>query len=804
MFFLICLPILFLVLSATSSASLDRDDQQVYVVHIHPAKVAELDRSLQGDQKRWYEAIMNSLAEFSSLQVEEDTSNIISEENRVMERSPPQLLYVYETVMSGFSAKLSGKQLNFLENMDGFLSAAPDEMFNLHTTYSPLFLGLHPGKGLWGVPSSASDVVVGVVDTGIWPEHVSFRDNSDQSSVPSRWRGTCEEGTRFSAANCNKKLIGARAFFKGYEAAAGRINETADFRSPRDAQGHGTHTASTAAGSLVPGASTLGGVAKGVAAGMSFASRIAAYKVCWHSGCASSDIYAAIDRAVADGVDVLSLSLGGGGSRPYYTDNMAIAAFGAVQKGVFVSVSAGNAGPTESTVSNTAPWLTTVAASYLDRDFLSTVILGDGRSFEGASLERTSTSSTKRHWYSLAYGDSAGGQGANYCTGGSLSPKLVRGKIVACDRGMNGRTEKGEEVKRAGGVAMLLLNTEPQGEERLADTHVLPASSLGATAAKAVREYAMVMTGSGPTSGRKKPTAKIVFHGAVFGSPAPTMAAFSSRGPNSVGPDVIKPDVTAPGVNILAAWPPIVSPSELASDNRRVSFNLLSGTSMSCPHVSGLAAMIKSVHPEWSPAAIKSALMTTAYTVNNRKAPVGDAGSTSAGSATPFAFGSGHVDPERASDPGLVYDITTEDYMNYFCSLNYSSTQRQILVGRNYDCPEAAGAPAPGDLNYPSFAVTLGGTGGRNVTTATYTRTVTNVGIPGKYAVGVTEPKGVLVTVVPETLHFTKDGEKMTYKVKFEAFAGKSIGSGQHSYGDLVWVSGGRYSVRSPIAVSWK
>ncbi|XP_068634691.1 subtilisin-like protease SBT1.1 [Aristolochia californica] len=762
--------LLALMVVAASSAS---QDGQIYVVHMDPIKVAELDRSLQG-VKRWYEAVMDSIIEYSSQ--EEDKG---SEDG---EMQSPQLLYVYETVLSGFSAKLSTKQFKFLQNVDGFLFATPDEVLNLHTTYSPLFLGLHAGKGLWGIPNSASDVIVGVIDTGIWPEHVSFRDGK-VGPVPSHWRGICEEGTRFSTANCNKKLIGARAFFKGYESAAGRINETVDFRSPRDTQGHGTHTASTAAGNLVPGASMLG-VAGGVAGGMSFASRIAAYKVCWPSGCSSADIYAAIDQAVADGVDVLSLSLGGG-SRPYYMDNMAIAAFGAVQKGVFVSVSAGNAGPQESTVSNTAPWLMTGAASYLDRSFLSTVKFGDRRSFRGASLY--SGKPTKQ--LSLVYGDSAGGEGAQYCIRGSLSPKLVKGKIVACDRGMNGRTDKGEQVKLAGGAAMLLLNTEAQGEEYFADAHVLPASSLGAMAAKATRDY---------VTGTKKPYAKIVFEGAVYGSPAPTMAAFSSRGPSSVGPEVIKPDVTAPGVNILAAWPPTVSPTEIATDKRRVSFNLVSGTSMSCPHVSGLAALIKSVHRDWSPAAIKSALMTTAYTLNNRKAPMGDAGTNSAGSATPFAFGSGHVDPERASDPGLIYDITTEDYSNYFCSLNYSSSQREILVGRNYDCPEQGPAQV-GDLNYPSFSVIFEGL--RNTTAVTYTRTVTNVGMPGRYSVGVSEPEGVSVTVVPNVMAFTKNGEKMSYKVKFVALARRTR-SGS-SFGELVWVSG-RYSVRSPIAVSWK
>ena len=177
---------------------------------------------------------------------------------------------------------------------------------------------------------------------------------------------------------------------------------------------------------------------------------------------------------------------------------------------------------------------------------------------------------------------------AQYCTKGSLDPKLVKGKIVACERGINSRTGKGEEVKMAGGAGMILLNSENQGEELFADPHVLPATSLGSSASKTIRSYIF--------HSAKAPTASISFLGTTYGDTAPVMAAFSSRGPSSVGPDVIKPDVTAPGVNILAAWPPTTSPSMLKSDKRSVLFNIVSGTSMSCPHVSGIAALIKSVH----------------------------------------------------------------------------------------------------------------------------------------------------------------------------------------------------------------
>ncbi|KAG2403830.1 Subtilisin-like protease [Vigna angularis] len=380
---------------------------------------------------------------------------------------------------------------------------------------------------------------------------------------------------------------------------------------------------------------------------------------------------------------------------------------------------------------------------------------------------------------------------AQYCTGGSLDPKLVHGKIVACERGINGRTEKGEEVKMAGGSGMILLNNEYQGEELFADPHILPATSLGASASKIVRSYSESV---------KKPTASISFMGTKFRDPAPVMAAFSSRGPSLVGSDVIKPDVTAPGVNILAAWPPKISPSFLKSDKRKVSFNILSGTSMSCPHVSGIAALLKSLHKDWSPAAIKSALMTTAYTLNNKGAPISDMAYNDSPLATPFVFGSGHVNPVSASDPGLVYDISTKDYFNYLCNINYTSSQIALLSRSNFVCSRKAFLQA-GDLNYPSFAVLFG----RSAFNAsvTYRRVVTNVGKSrSSYAVKVEQPNGVSVSVEPRKLKFEKLGQKLSYNVTFLATGGGKVG-GSSSFGSLIWVSD-RYKVRSPIAITWQ
>ncbi|KAK6239934.1 hypothetical protein QUC31_005403 [Theobroma cacao] len=358
--------------------------------------------------------------------------------------------------------------------------------------------------------------------------------------------------------------------------------------------------------------------------------------------------------------------------------------------------------------------------------------------------------------------------------------------MVVCQRGKNARAEKGEVVKMAGGAGMLLINTEREGEELLADSHVLPATSLGASAGNALKKY---------MNSTKSPTASIAFKGTTYGNRAPIAAALSSRGPNLVGLDVIKPDVTAPGVNILAAWPAITSPNELKSDKRIVLFNILTGTSMSCPHVSGIAALLKSRHKDWSPAAIKSALMTTAYVTDNKGSPILDVAFSS--SATPFALGSGHVDPERASDPGLIYDISPKDYIYYLCSLKYNASQISLFVD-NFTCPKHA-IMQPGDLNYPSFAVNFKSSAAENVT---YKRTVTNVGTPkSTYKVLVEEPKGVSVIVKPEILTFKMLGEKLSYKVTFIGLK-RTKPVAASSFGSLVWVSG-KYRVRSPIAASW-
>ncbi|XP_010920139.1 subtilisin-like protease SBT1.6 [Elaeis guineensis] len=708
---------------------------------------------------------------------------------------PLPLLHVYDTVFNGFSASLHPDRAAELARHPAVIAVFEDRLRRLHTTRSPQFLGLRTQVGLWSNSDYGSDVIVGVLDTGVWPERRSFSDRN-LGPVPSRWRGACETGPGFPASLCNRKLVGARSFSKGHDsnAAVGGagINGTVEFRSPRDADGHGTHTASTAAGRYAFRAS-MSGYAAGVAKGVAPKARIAAYKVCFKgAGCFDSDILAGFDRAVADGVDVISVSIGGGDgvAAPYYLDPIAIGSYGAVSKGVFVSSSAGNDGPTALSVTNLAPWLTTVGAGTIDRTFPAEVVLGDGRRLAGVSIYSGKPLAAGA-MLPVVYPGKSGGLSASLCMENSLDPKLVQGKIVICDRGSSPRVAKGVVVKEAGGAGMILANGISNGEGLVGDAHVLPACSVGSDEGDALKAY---------VSSAANPTATIAFKGTVVGvKPAPVVASFSGRGPNGLSPEILKPDLIAPGVNILAAWTDAVGPTGLDSDGRKTEFNILSGTSMACPHVSGAAALLKSAHPGWSPAAIRSAMMTTASLVDNRQKPVTD--ESTGGAATPLDVGAGHLNLDRAMDPGLVYDLGDQDYVAFLCALGYGPNAIQVITHAPASCP--AKRPAAENLNYPSMSVVFNGMAG-GAQSKTVVRTVTNVGAKAEavYKANVeVVGKGLTVKVKPAKLEFTAGVKKRSFAVMVTATGDGNRADGGVGYGYLTW-SDGTHEVRSPIVVS--
>ncbi|CAD5318202.1 unnamed protein product [Arabidopsis thaliana] len=315
---------------------------------------------------------------------------------------------------------------------------------------------------------------------------------------------------------------------------------------------------------------------------------------------------------------------------------------------------------------------------------------------------------------------------SNLCLPGSLDSSIVRGKIVVCDRGVNARVEKGAVVRDAGGLGMIMANTAASGEELVADSHLLPAIAVGKKTGDLLRD---------------------------------------SRGPNTVTPEILKPDVIGPGVNILAGWSDAIGPTGLDKDSRRTQFNIMSGTSMSCPHISGLAGLLKAAHPEWSPSAIKSALMTTAYVLDNTNAPLHDAADNSL--SNPYAHGSGHVDPQKALSPGLVYDISTEEYIRFLCSLDYTVDHIVAIVKRpSVNCSKKFSDPAS---------------------------SVYKVTVNGAPSVG--------ISVKPSKLSFKSVGEKKRYTVTFVSKKGVSM-TNKAEFGSITW-SNPQHEVRSPVAFSW-
>nr|XP_043614179.1 subtilisin-like protease SBT1.5 [Erigeron canadensis] len=782
--------LIFTILCFLVANSVQIDDTKTFIVKIQN----HLKPSVFTDVEHWYSATLGNLnSRKSNL---EKVKSLQGDE-----KSNQEFLHVYKTVFHGFSARLTPQEAQELEAQPGVVAVLPDEIRRLHTTRSVEFLGLVDNESNQILKESdyGSNVIIGILDTGIAPESPSFHDQ-DLGPIPSDWKGECMEGEKFTKDLCNKKLIGARYFTAGYEASIDITNNGSNLvKSARDTDGHGTHTASTAAGRTVPNAS-LFGFAKGTAAGVAPKARLAMYKICWGEECRESDILAGIDKAVEDGVHVISISVGGTTTRPYNLDPIAIGSFGAMSKGVFVSASAGNGGPDMMSVTNGAPWITTVGASTIDRRFPADLILEDGTVITGASVasgEWKTNPATKS--FPLIHGRNASqGQITNSksatCMPESLDNELVKGKIVICDRGGNARVKKGEVVKNAGGIGVIVSNVAPQGEGLVSDSYTIPGMLITESAGKKLNSY---------LNSSKNPVAKLIIRGTQTGvKPAPVVASFSSRGPSADSFYVLKPDIIAPGVDILAAWPDDVPPSETSSDSRRTRFNILSGTSMSCPHVSGFAALLKGAHPDWSPAMIRSAMMTTAYMTDTEGKPLLD--DQTYNESTVWSTGAGHVDPAKAVDPGLVYDITVDDYLHFLCAMNYSTQAFKRFSPKPFKCNKKHNKPW--NINYPSISIAYGEPRGLSESEVAITRTVTHVDDgTSTYKAIVTSPKGVNITIEPETMRFTAIGEKQSYTVKIasDKIKNGSWGSMETRLGKLTWTDG-KHNVVSPIVVTWQ
>lgn len=657
-------------------------------------------------------------------------------------------IYDYSVAFNGVAVDLTAAQAKKLSKLPSVVRLFHNERSTPTTNVTPGFLGLTGPGGLWsqlggaGRNGAGAGTVVGVIDTGIWPENpgVRFAD-TPKRRIPG-WEGICQAGENFSQQQCNDKLIGARYFYDGV--GKGNILP-ADYKSARDYDGHGTHTATTAAGS--PTTAVVDGVNYGTVSGMAPAARLAVYKACWDnkagdSGCWTADTTAAIDAAVADGVDAINFSIGGGSESTILSPDE-IAFLFAADAGVFVAASAGNNGPGASTTDHVSPWLTSTAAATAKVNE-KVVLLGNGARYVGASSTGTlpATPAVLSTAAGLAGADATQ---ARLCYPGTLNPAVVTGKVVVCDRGVIARVDKSQAVAAAGGVGMVLANTSPNSLN--ADLHVIPTVHVNETDGAAIKAY----VGGNPAA----TVAITTLNPGESTTQIPEIAEFSSRGPSvTTGGDILKPDIAAPGVDILAGISPV-------SDGGR-NWDLLSGTSMASPHIAGIGALLSQAHPDWSPAEMKSALQTSAVDM--------------ATPTSPFAQGAGLVQPTPAAAVDLVYDAGFMDWL-------------QFIQGQGLDVGVAPIDAS--DLNQATIAI------GQLAGSQTVTRTVTNVsGGTVTYNASASVP-GINVTVSPSSLTLAP-GESKSFEVTFTSTNAATLG--EYATGTLTWSNGSK-SVRSAVAV---
>ncbi|WP_369820619.1 S8 family serine peptidase [Pelomonas sp. Root1217] len=714
------------------------------------------------------------------------------------------VLATYKTVFNGFAASLTDDEARSLSTNSQVVGLWQDEARKLDTISTSKFLGLTAPGGLWSQSAGGSaikgeNLVIGVVDLGIWPENPAFFDRVDANGVPSNnpadtlvygpkpatYTGSCMAGEGIDPAkHCNNKLISIQHFNAGF-IASGRTPHWTSFASGRDDLGgatghggHGDHTASTAAGNSNVTA-IVNGIALGQASGMAPRARVASYKVCYTyvdvaatdgtgstNSCFTTDSVAAIDKAVADGVNVINFSISG--SQTSVNDPVEQAFYRASIAGVFVASSAGNSGPGQA-VAHISPWLTTVAASTHDRAFNGDATLGNAAKYTGASLNSLAEVNNKPIIRAEDAGIAGASANLNLCFSNplELDPAKVAGKIVVCTRGNNARVDKSLAVFNAGGIGMIM---QDNGAGLVAEAHSVPTVHVTTADGAAIKTYAQT---AGATASISK------FY--IGTAPAPIMANFSSRGPNAGDSNILKPDVAAPGVDVIAQ----VTPALSQGDRDAVAAGTLvpgpawasyQGTSMASPHVAGVALLLKQAHPTWGPGAIKSALMTTAYSTLN------DGLTGLSNGLLPWSQGSGHIDPNKAADPGLVYNAGKNDWVKYQCKVN------KAAVVPASDCTNIGTLNETTDLNLPTM------TAGTVIGSVTFPRTVTNVGSSSATYNATASVPGFTTVVTPASLTLAP-GASAAFTVKLTA---TTATEGVWNYGQLVW-NDGTHIVRSPI-----
>ncbi|XP_059639173.1 subtilisin-like protease SBT2.5 [Cornus florida] len=737
----------------------------------------------------------------------------------LLQRGSYTKLYSYTHLLNGFAVHVtSEKVLKTLQNVKGVSAIHEDIKMKKLTTHTPEFLGIPTGvwPTLGGPMSSGEGVVIGLIDTGINPYHPSFTSRSSSGANTSfltrsgKFKGKCVTGDLFPSTACNGKIIGAKYFARA-AIAAGKFNATRDYMSPFDADGHGSHTASTAAGNhRIPVIAS--NFNYGYASGMAPGARIAVYKALYSFGGYMSDVVAAVDQAVEDGVDILSLSIGPSrvpSGPAAFLNVLEIELLLATKAGVLVAQAAGNGGPSSSSILSFSPWITSVAASNTDRKYINSIKLGNGHSIIGTGLAPPTAGEVL--FPIVAAIDVCK---RNITTGlvtiescQNTEPfilSLVRGKIIICTYTFDFEFEDAsiatvaDTIQKVGAAGFILTTTPDVGSEQIKGTTAtfqVPGIILNNMhSSSALWEYYNSYTTRRSSRHAMSFTATARILGgrqAIYNGQAPVVASYSSRGPDVINTllktvDVLKPNIMAPGSSIWAAWSPN---SEGDQDSKGHHFALASGTSMATPHIAGAAALIKQKHPNWSPAMITSAMMTTADITDRTGVPILARHTKQLAPATPFDFGAGFINVSRAIDPGLVFNTKFNDYVEFLCAIpgvDDMSVRRAVGVG----CPKKRKAWCS-DLNTASVTVS------NLVGSRMVTRKVINVGGGNEtYKVSIREPLGVKISVSPKVFRISTMASRLIRLVLDATEATKA-----YTFGEMLLQGSQNHVVRVPIAV---
>jgi subtilisin family serine protease len=574
---------------------------------------------------------------------------------------------VYEVASNAVAVLLGADEAAMLAGMPGVAAVEAETRQHLHSDSGPAWIGAEVvWNGPAGLASRGAGRVIGVVDSGINRAHPSFAavgpvDGHVHGNPRGRLFGLCTS----NAGLCNTKLIGIYDFTvcSGETNYSGCTDEEANDGS--DADGHGSHVASTAAGNLLETAASRFGGGDGMLrlSGVAPHANVISYKAC-EKWCPDSWTLAAIDQAVADGVDVINYSIGGDPVDPW-GNSVARAMLAARDANVVVVSSAGNSGPRARTVGipANAPWVLAVANSSHDRSISNRLLdLSGGASPPPAAgvlhgAGQTPGLGPRPLVVPQDFPGCSSGSDLDFPPTGVSNPwpaGRFNGEIVVCLRGTQARVAKSHNVALAGGGGMVLLNTAADGESTVADEHGIPSTHLGYSDGQAL--LAWLASGSGH-QGRIE-GARVVSDPAA----ADRLANSSSRGPVAAG-DFMKPAVAAPGSSVLAAGG---SGSDLT---------FKSGTSMASPHVAGAALLLRALRPHWTVADIESALLTTAV-------PAVRVGGRP---ASAMEQGAGRIDVAAAARAGLSFPVSRIEFEQASSGSGRGLNQPAVIHGRCFE-----------------------------------------------------------------------------------------------------------------------